>query len=1023
MLLYSRQNSTESNIHEHSSTLKLPTTDFPTRSDQELIKTTILPQITHQLYAWNTDSRKPEKLQDVFLLHDGPPYSNGSLHVGHAFNKTLKDIINRFQLLQGKIVHYRPGWDCHGLPIELKAISNWTDQHKALCKLKHSELKKLKQTMKHPNSDPFKNLARFDLLAEKEKEYEKLLEVKLNVRELRSLARSHAISTQREQSDSFQAIGIMGDFENPYITLSPDYINSQLKVFQKLFQNGLVHRQDKPVYWGCENHTALAEGELEYNEYHASKAAYLKFPIFVPPAGFDFAPSVSSLYALIWTSTPWTIPANKAICVNENLTYTILHSKQEGNLIVARDLVSNVMQLNPMLSDTGIDISGEQLVGLQYHNPLLDEKQAVFPILHGSHVTNAAGTGLVHTAPGHGHDDYLTCLKHGIKAYSPVDEYGRYTSDLPEGCEDLVGLGVLKKGNEAVLEKMSAKGIVFHINDRYLHSYPYDWRSKRPIIVRSTPQWFINVDKIKDSSYKIVKELVDFFPARGRNRLSSFIAKRTEWCISRQRCWGVPIPAVYHKATGAPVINDELIRHIISVFEKEGTDGWFDPSVPITKWLPASLIGDAELYTKGTDTMDVWFDSGTSWTSVEKQLSDWGLLEEAKSRRYLADVYLEGSDQHRGWFQSSLLAKVGSGVLNEPAVAPYKTIITHGFTLDEQSKKMSKSEGNSLTIENITRGFKKRQIPPMGIDGLRLWVASSDYSNDVAVGGVILTRVAENLKKLRFTFRFLLGNLPTSPRFEKVSYSELRPLDQLALSKLYSLETSAKECFETYNFSKLIREVNNNMSSFLSSIYFDINKDVLYADDEFSHSRRCIQTVFCHIFTVYTQIMGPIAPALAQEAWNYAPKYITKDLFSPFLSRWQNSPEEWNASSLEDEFEVVWKVRDKFKSLVDQASRVEKTVGNSLETEVNVHVDTNSIQGKIILAHQHYMADYLLTSNFSVNGKIESFDYCYKDSVLIDGEEIALEVIPSKHHKCPRCWKYTAEKENELCTRCDEVVD
>lgn len=944
-------------------TVFLPSTKFGSRSDDTLIQSTLKPQTTNELYEWNK-SKPIESINELFILHDGPPYANGHLHIGHALNKILKDIIVRFQLLSGKKIHYVPGWDCHGLPIELKTLEKLNKEKKDLEKSLKKEFKKT------GDQSVLKRL-------------EDLKKSKLSSSEIIKLATDHALNAQSIQSEEFQQMAILGDFAHPYLTLQNSYIANQLRVFKKFFDLGLVHRQEKPVYWGCENSTALAEGELEYNNNHVSKAAYVKFPILGSLHGFD------DVHALIWTSTPWTLASNLAISFNKDLKYTIIKCEY-GNLVVSVDLLDNLSKLFNF-EKTGVEFSGSELLKHKYRSPILNNDKT-FPFLHGDHVTNITGTGLVHTAAGHGHDDYLVCLKNGIKPYSPVDQYGKYTKDLPSNLKDFVGLKVLGDGNNKMIELLKDLDILVNLNENYVHSYPYDWRSKKPIIIRSTPQWFIDVSKIKDITIEKLTSDVKFHPERGINRLSSFIRNRNEWCISRQRSWGVPIPVLYHKETGEAIMNDDIIEHIIKVINVENINNWFEND--ISKWLPEEYKHLASDYVLGVDTMDVWFDSGSSWKTIESYLHQENLLDQAIERGYLSDVYLEGSDQHRGWFQSSVLTKVGTSD-NEVITMPYKTIVTHGFTLDERGEKMSKSIGNTISPVDILNGNKSNNIPKIGIDGLRLWVAQSDYTNDINVGSTILKHVGDNLKKIRFTFKFLLGNL--NEFNGDVKYDDLNKIDKYVLSKLWKLNDACLNDYREYNYFKIIKNLNHFINVDLSSIYFDIRKDSLYTDDLLSSKRISTLYTFQIILKSLVSILAPILPIITQEVWNNMSKNLTKELSTPFHSGWFNSSYIRQDLAIEEEFGAIFKFKDSINLLVNKLKN-EKVINTPLEAVVTIPKDD---------VLDKYSDDELMDI-FVVSG-------------IKRGDN--LEVVKSDDFKCPRCWKHNSKKEDQLCQRCDDVVN
>lgn len=956
--------------HKYSKTLRLPQTEFPKRSNYEATIKDLVPRSSQDLYKLQLE-KSPIK-DDVFILHDGPPYANGDLHLGHALNKILKDFINRFNLMMGKQVYYKPGWDCHGLPIELKALETIN--------------KKLKKDAS----------------------------MTLSVKEIRDMARNHATKTVETQLESFKQFAILADFKDNYKTMNHQFEINQLKIFQKMLSKNLITRQKKPVFWGCETHTALAEGELEYNDKHRSTAAYLSFPLVEMTDELkillkDFeSPSV-----LIWTSTPWTIASNRAISINENFTYTIIKSSEQS-LIVAKELASQLLEIKPEFSETFIEIPGSILVGSSYVNPISNQTH---PIIHGDHVIDNAGTGLVHTAPGHGNEDYFACLKHGMEVYSPVDNFGKYTKDVPSGFESLVGKRVLGEGGKIMLNLLQDARMIFHVDPNYIHSYPYDWRSKKPIIIRATPQWFANVGKIKEAASKSLDD-VKFTPEKGKNRLLSFIKNRNEWCISRQRSWGVPIPALYSKHDENIVLMDqESVSHIISKIDELGTDAWFEVEENVERWLPESHRGQGADFYKGKDTMDVWFDSGSSWNEIQSLIEKHGL-----KRDYLADVYLEGSDQHRGWFQSSLLTKIATDDASN-IKAPYKNIITHGFTLDEKGQKMSKSIGNTILPENVIQG--KNGLPALGVDGLRLWAAQADYTSDMAIGPKILKHVGDSLKKIRITFSFLLGNLNDIKPEEIVEYDNLRPIDKYALSKLVKLNEDILEQYRVFNYNRVIQLLNYHLNTELSATYFDIVKDRLYTDKVDGLSRRAVQSVLLEIHQTYISILSPVLPIVTQEVWDFTLPWIKENQPSPFLKGWKTLDSRYKNSELEAEFASIWKIKDEVKLLAEQGRKNDKTIRNSLETDVVINISGKDTElENNMQKHAQYLADYFLVSHVHINKPLpDSLAYNYSNNVLVDGTTVTVSVVPSSESKCPRCWKYTSVSVEDLCQRCDEVLN
>lgn len=931
-------------------TLNLPQTPFSPKLPTSEERQALLKRTGEDIYHWQ--QQREDFLQE-FTLHDGPPYANGDLHLGHSLNKILKDFINRFELLHNNSkVNYTPGWDCHGLPIETKAVD------------------------------------KADLLSDEE---------------IRTRCRRLASSMVEKQKDQFREFAIMADFDQNYLTMSHDYESRQLRVFLKLYENGLLSRQLKPVWWGCETETALAEAELDYNANHKSVAVHVKFPI--TSNGWE------NKHFLIWTSTPWTIPANKAICCNRNIDYVELVS-DDDIIITAEALADSIIALRPQYKRNGKVHPGADLVGLTYQNPSNADK-ATFPVLHGDHVNSLSGTGLVHTAPAHGMEDYLIGKKHGLEIASVVDKKGLYIEDcVPPGYREFAGRYANGKPTiKEVLQRLDNSAMLFKIEKNYVHSYPYDWRLKTPVIQRATPQWFVNVDKIKAVALKLL-ESVEFIPESGRNRLSAFVAHRNEWCISRQRVWGVPLPMVYDKLTQEPVEDLETVRTIVERIGEYGTDAWFAQEENISRWLPDGM--DGLQYVKGKDTMDVWFDSGTSWTSLLKNPNDMGTEE------VLADIYLEGSDQHRGWFQSSLLNRIiSSGTDGHfKPVAPFKKIITHGFTLDKNNDKMSKSKGNVISPTQVIEGGGKPLIQAMGTDGLRLWVASSNYTQDVSVNSEVLKRVAENLKKLRITFKFLLGNLKNYKG--PLEYDQLSALDKWALFRLHKLQQQVVEGYRAHNYNKVIRVINNHVSEDLSSLYFDICKDCLYTHASDSLRRRGVQTVLEQILKTYVGLLAPIQPMLTQEVWEEMDVKVP----SPFMESWAYYavPEKYLDPALEEEMANFWQIRDSlYKTL--EALKGKGLFKNRLEAKVVLQGTTETTA--LLERHSEYLDDYFLVSKVEVLAPSAELPDVSTDHGFItdlsEGRVVGV-VERSDSCKCPRCWKHISTAEDKLCGKCEEVI-
>lgn len=953
------------NKPSYSKSLLLPQTDFLPRIPKGDVRRQLIDKSSRDLYLRQLTR---DDYNQVFTLHDGPPYANGDLHLGHALNKILKDIVNRFELMyRGSKVKFTPGWDCHGLPIETKAVK---------------DTKGLTPT------------------------------------EIRKLCRQLALEMIETQREQFRQYAIMTDFHNPYVTMSHKYEVSQMEIFLKLFENGLLSRQLKPVWWGCETQTALAEAELDYNPKHKSVAVFVKFPLEKSAFTDKYGPDVS---VLIWTSTSWTIPANKAICINRDVQYTLIrHIETNEKVVVARGLVKSVLELNPaFVAEEDIVFPGSDLEGLNYENPSFMDNQR-FPIVHGDHVSDTAGTGLVHTAPAHGLEDYFIGKKHGLHVASSIDGRGLYDgSVIPKGFQELAGK--YANGKPSIFKCigiLDSFNMLFHVNKAYSHSYPYDWRSKTAVVQRATPQWFVNVEKIKDAAIQLLQD-VTFVPEVGINRLSSFIQNRTEWCISRQRTWGVPLPILYNKQTDEPVEDVGVIRYTIKKMEEYGTDAWFEEEADVARWLPDGY--DGTQYYKGKDTMDVWFDSGTSWSTLSENLD-----ELVSSDKPLADVYLEGSDQHRGWFQLSLLNKIiasaSDGKSFKP-VAPFKKIITHGFLLDKKNVKMSKSKGNVISPEQVIEGGGKPLVPALGTDGLRLWVASSTYTLDVNISPEIFQRVLENVKKFRVTFRYLLGNLLDFSQEKAVSYEELSRLDKWVLSRLKRVQDLVVGHYSNHNFAGVVRELNIHVSE-LSGLYFDISKDCLYTAKQDSKRRRAIQTVLEEIFKTYTSLLAPIQPLIAQEAYqSYAVQRGLGD-DSPFMVPFSEVelPETYKNNEIDEEFEKIFKIRDALYKTLEEL-RSQGHFKNKLEVEVFLEAEGARTE-KLLEAHKDFLDDYFLVSRATIGGACtdQVQGPVRKIEVEVDEENsVGVTVQQSQFSKCPRCWKYISESEDTLCKKCDAV--
>lgn len=1017
-----------------STTLNLPKSPFPPRA-QEADRPAYLKACTDDLYSWQAAARRVEK---PFVLHDGPPYANGSLHIGHALNKILKDVICRFHITQGERVHYRPGWDCHGLPIEIKA---------------------LQQGLLGRASGPV---------------------------DIRTAARKLATNTIEEQKDGFKQWGILGDWNNPYKTMSSGFETKQLGIFRSMVEKSLIYRQFKPVHWSPSSRTALAEAELEYDDEHVSHSAFIKYKISSLPSVLHNKESLP-FYALIWTTTPWTLPANRAIAYHKNIQYCLFKPLSASELLlVARSRLDDVLK-RAGLSREHVDIMQDSILGsdlfddqlVTFYNPFrLHPHTEQQPFLHGDFVKEDSGTGLVHMAPGHGPDDYKICRQHGIDAFAPLDDEARFTAlASPQDPGLLEGKGIVPEGVKTVLDHLKnaaapGENLVW-AEHLHTHKSPIDWRTKKPTIIRATAQWFAEVDSIKAQAMSAL-DAVEFLPPSGRSRLESFVQGRSQWCISRQRPWGVPIPALYRRDDEA-VLTAASVDHIVKVISERGIDAWWTDAPDDPAWVAPDLPDGT--YTRGWDTMDVWFDSGTTWTQVPE-----------RDGEPPADVYLEGTDQHRGWFQSSLLTYIaqqaqGSSSDHQshntkttpPALAPFKTLITHGFILDAAGKKMSKSLGNVISPDQIMSGallppLKKRkgqkgpsgQLDAMGPDALRLWVAMSDYTHDVYVSEAFLKAVNGALHKYRVTFKWLLGALtdyvPPDPPLQP---EQQHLTDHIALNQLYSTTTRVHAAYAAYDFSKATNAITSYINADLSAFYLETVKDPLYAGS--LAERRRVQSTCFEILRSLLHMLKPVLPLLVTEVLAYSSPRLREalePLGTPFLAQvWVPREEDFEcvrwAPGFLQKVEPLFTLHSTVKSLQEEA-RKDKKMGSGLECRVGLkglHVlditEIADVDGDVSMepkdAVKEALSEMFVVSEVELppDPSVEPADldrWCYSRVVEVDLDiagpatkrEVLVEVRPPAGDKCPRCWRWVVEKRKKdaspepeqdvICYRCEDVM-
>ncbi|OIP72385.1 MAG: isoleucine--tRNA ligase [Oscillatoriales cyanobacterium CG2_30_40_61] len=909
---------------------------------------------------------------ELFILHDGPPYANGTLHIGHALNKILKDIINRYQILQGRKVRYVPGWDCHGLPIELKVLQN----------MKAGEREQLTPLT------------------------------------LRHKARDFALQAVEQQKISFQRYGVWGDWEHPYLTLKPEYEAAQIAVFGKMFLEGYIYRGHKPVHWSPSSKTALAEAELEYPEGHVSRSLFAAFKLLTvsEPLRELLTPFLSELGVAIWTTTPWTIPGNLAVAVNPALNYAVVEVGETDKpvafkyLIVAEDLAEQLSATLGYSLTIKATFKGQDLENSTYKHPLFDRESPV--VIGGDYITTESGTGLVHTAPGHGQEDYIVGQKYGLPILSPVDDQGNFTDEAGK----FEGLNVLGEGNGAIIQALIEVNSLLK-EEPYQHKYPYDWRTKKPTIFRATEQWFASVEGFRDAALKAISE-VQWIPAQGENRITSMVADRSDWCISRQRSWGVPIPVFYDEETNEPLLNESTINHVQTIIAEKGSDAWWELS--IEELLPAEYHNNGKTYRKGTDTMDVWFDSGSSWAAVANQRPE---------LKYPADMYLEGSDQHRGWFQSSLLTSVANY-----GHAPYKTVLTHGFVLDEKGMKMSKSIGNVVDPAIVIEGGKnQQQEPPYGADILRLWVSSVDYSSDVPLGKNILKQMGDVYRKIRNTARFLLGNLHDfDPVKDTVKYEELPELDQYMLHRITEVFTEVTESFESYQFFRFFQVIQNFCVVDLSNFYLDIAKDRLYISGVDGFRRRSCQTVLAVALENLVKAIAPVLCHTAEDIWQNIP--YSPPQTSVFEGGWVRLEKQWEKPELGTLWQQLRQIRSDVNVVLEKA-RQDKMIGASLEAKVLLYVADENVR-------QQMQQMNLKTTELKANNGVDELRYlfiCSQVELLdtpepLNGlpynqqfEDLGIGVVKADGEKCDRCWNYSvhvgeSKEDPTICERCVEAL-
>ncbi len=873
--------------------------------------------------------------KEKYILHDGPPYANGNIHIGTALNKILKDIIVKSKFMAGFNSHYVPGWDCHGLPVEHEV-------EKSLGKKK----------------------------------------AELSTVEIRKRCREYAAKFVNIQREEFKRLGIFGQWENPYLTMNFKYQAAIVREFGKFLLNGSVYKGKKPVHWCPTCKTALAEAEVKYED-HRSPSIYVKFrmistPTHPSPFEGEGKGGGKPVSVIIWTTTPWTIPANLAIALHPDFTYVAVDIGSEI-YILAEALLETVMEKFGIRDYTVLEkFSGKKLEGLKTRHPLYDRDSV---IILAPYVTLDVGTGCVHTAPGHGQEDYETGVQYGLEIYSPVDDDGRFTKEVPFFAGQFVF-----DANSAVNKKLAEAGALLK-EEWMVHSYPHCWRTNDPIIFRATEQWFISMEKtgLRQNALQSINQ-VTWIPPWGRDRIYGMIENRPDWCVSRQRAWGIPITVFYCSSCNRMLATRETIEHAVKLFEERGADVWFeeepDRLLPEGTQCPGCGGG---AFTKETDILDVWFDSGVSWAAV---------LENREDLQFPASLYLEGSDQHRGWFHSSLLTSVGTR-----GYAPYLSVLTHGFVVDGEGKKMSKSAGNVVAPGEV--------INKLGADVLRLWVSAEDYKDDIKISDEILKRLADSYFRIRNTYRFLLGNLfDFDPEKDRIPYSDLYEIDRWALHRLQKLISRVREAYERFEFHTVYHSVQNFCAVEMSSTYLDILKDRLYTFPSRSPGRRSAQTALYEILNGLTRLMAPILSFTSEEVWHYLPGGEGK-AESVHLTQFPEVKQDYVDEGLNERWEHLWEIRAMVTKTLEEARKAKK-IGLSLDAQVHLSLPEKEYQ---------FLKPY--------EGELKSIFIV--SSVTLHREEkgVSVEVLRADGEKCERCWNYefSVGKHPEHPTACGRCVE
>ncbi|CAH9017730.1 isoleucine--tRNA ligase [Candidatus Nitrosacidococcus sp. I8] len=931
---------------KYKETLNLPKTDFPMKAnlaqrEPEMLKRWQNMDLYYQLRQIGRNREKK------FILHDGPPYANGAIHIGHAVNKIIKDIIIKSKALNEFDAPYIPGWDCHGLPIELN--------------------------VEKKSGKPG---------------------IKISPEDFRQRCRSYAKEQVNTQQEDFKRLGVLGDWDYPYLTMAYGFEANIIRALGRVIENDHLYKGVKPVHWCIDCGSALAEAEVEYQD-KTSLAIDVCFPVIdtgtVQHCFQIETKNKTPISVVIWTTTPWTLPANQAVALNPDLNYLLIEyvnsNQTKSYLILAAELYEQALARYGIESGKIVaSCLGKALEGIKLQHPFYSR---IVPVILGNHVNLEAGTGAVHTAPAHGQDDYVVSQSYQLPIDNPVGSNGCFLPDTPL----FAGQSVFKV-NEAIIQVLEGNQVLLS-KQSIGHSYPHCWRHKTPIIFRATPQWFISMDQqnLRGAALAQIKEVV-WLPSWGQQRIEGMVENRPDWCISRQRTWGTPIPLFIHAQTGKLHPNtSELIEKVAQLVEKSGIDAWFSLD-------PETLLGDdAKDYEKVNDTLDVWFDSGVTHSCV---------LETRENLSVPADLYLEGSDQHRGWFQSSLLTSVAIR-----GKAPYKSVLTHGFTVDAIGKKMSKSKGNVVAPQQV--------VGSLGADILRLWVAATDYRAEMSVSDEILKRIADSYRRIRNTARYLLANLDGfDPNTHQISAVEMLALDQWAVDRAYLLQQDIIQAYEEYNFHLIYQKIHNFCTVDMGGIYLDIIKDRQYTINTENKARRSAQTAMYHILEAFVRWLAPILSFTSDEIWQYLPN--RKDP-SVFLTTWYKelTPIKNGSPQNREFWAIILKIRESITKQLEQI-RVAGAIGSSLDAEVNLYVDENLYQTLTLLSDE--LRFVLITSYARIYPLVEKPEHALATEV----PELWITIKASNYPKCIRCWHHRADlgtspTHPELCNRCIENVD